>query len=249
LAAAGQTVQWTETSPLSADVLGHHLVDSSTKRWGQNFVSNNSAYRTSDATQVFMTKFDREGTTFEAQATPGDSGGGVFIGSDGGWLLAGIMITSQPLVDQPSGIVTYGSQSAMADLAYYRNDILSMVDRPSWQNFRNRFDVNNDGKLQSRDALAVINELIRRQDFMDLAGLRADGLPWYDVNGDERGNPQDILAVFSEIRRQAGLPPAAPMAMPLGALATVPEPSSVMLAALGAAALFLARFRALRRRA
>jgi len=249
LAAVGQTVQWTETSPFGADVVGHHLVNSSTKRWGQNFVSNNSAYRTSDATQVFMTTFDREGTTFEAQATPGDSGGGVFIGSDGGWLLAGIMITSQPLIDQPAGIVTYGSQSAMADLAHYRNDILSMVNRPSWQNLSNRFDVNNNGRVESRDALAVINELIRRQDFMDLTGLRGDGLPWYDVNGDERGNPQDILAVFGEIRRLAGLPAAAPMAMPLGALAAVPEPSTVLLAVLGAAALLLARFRPLRRRA
>jgi len=249
LAAAGQSVQWTETAPLGADVLGYHLVNGSTKRWGLNVVSNNSAYRPSDATQVFMTSFDREGTTFEAQATPGDSGGGVFIGSDGGWLLAGLMITSQPLNGQPEDIVTYGSQSAMADMAYYRNDILSMVNRPSWQNLSNRFDVSGDGKLQSRDALIVINELIRRQEFMDLAGLRGDGLPWYDVNGDERGNPQDILAIFSEIRRQAGLPPAAPLAMPLGALAAVPEPSSCLLAALGAAALFLARYRLIRQRA
>ena len=102
--------------------------------------------------------------------------------------------------------MTYDSQSAMADLAYYRNDILSMVNRPSWQNLGNRFDVNGNGRVESRNALAVINELIRRQQFMDLAGLRGDGLPWYDVNGDERGNPQDILAVFSEIRRLAGLP-------------------------------------------
>lgn len=247
VAAAGQTLQWTETSPLGADVLGHHLVGTSTKRWGQNFVANNSAYRPSDATQVFMTTFDREGTTFEAQATPGDSGGGVFIGGEGGWLLAGIMITSQPLTNQPPDIVTYGSQSAMADLAYYRNDILSMVDMPSWQNFRNRFDVNNDGKLQSRDALIVINELIRRQEFMDLTTWRDDGLPWYDVNGDERGNAQDILAVFGEIRRVNGLPPAAPLAMPMGALATVPEPSSCLLAALGAGSLLLARSRSRRR--
>ena len=95
-------VQWTETSPLGANVVGHHLLNSSTKRWGLNVVSNNSAYRPSDATQVFMTSFNREGTTFEAQATPGDSGGGVFIGSDTGWLLAGLMITSQPLIDQPA---------------------------------------------------------------------------------------------------------------------------------------------------
>jgi hypothetical protein len=131
----------------------------------------------------------------------------------------------------------------MADLAYYRDDIMSMVNRPSWQNRTNRFDVNGDGRVRSNDALALINELIRRKEFLDLSGMRADGTPWYDVNGDERGNPQDMLAVFNEIRRAVGVPSGAPLAMPMA----VPEPSSWALAALGAAALFAARSRMRRR--
>jgi hypothetical protein len=240
-------VQWTETSPLSASVLGYNLVDSNTKRWGQNIVSSNSTFRATDTTQVFMTTFDRNGITFEAQATPGDSGGGVFTGSDDGWRLAGLMITSQPLINQPNGIVTYGSQSAMADLAFYRNDIMSMVDRSAWQNWTNQFDVNGSGRVETRDALAVINELISRQSNLDLSGLRPDGSNWFDVNGDERGNSQDLLAIFNEIRRLAGLSNAAPLAEPMGALAVVPEPSSCLLAVVGAAALLAACRRAGRR--
>jgi hypothetical protein len=237
-------VQWTETQSFGADVIGYTLADTSTKRWGQNVVSNNSTFRPSDNTQVIMTRFDRNGIVFEAQATPGDSGGAVFIdGGDAGAQLAGLMITSQPLIDQPSGIVTYGTQTAMADLAFYRDEILSLVNRnePPWQNQVNYFDINGNGRVESRDALAIINKVISNG-FLDLAGPRPDGELWYDVNGDYRGNPQDLLAVFNEIRRVNGLPTtASPLAAPIASPMAVPEPSSCALAALGAAALLAAR--------
>lgn len=248
-------VQWTETEIFNAEVIGHGLGTTSTKRWGQNVVSRNSTFRPSDSTQIFLTTFDREGILFEAQATPGDSGGAVFIdGGDLGPLLAGLMITTQPLIDQPENIVTYGSQTAIADLTFYRNEILSLVNRnePWWQNQINYYDVNADGRVAPADVLSIINSLLDNGP-VDLSGPRGDGQPWYDVNGDYRGNTQDVLAVINEIRRltNAAASPlnAAPDAVPLGALAIVPEPSTWALASLGVAALVGARYGLRRRRA
>ncbi len=68
-------LQWTETLPSEADILGFSLGNTNTMRWGLNIVSKSSAYRPADQTQIFMTNYDRDGITFEAQATPGDSGG------------------------------------------------------------------------------------------------------------------------------------------------------------------------------
>lgn len=68
----------------------------------------------------------------EAQASNGDSGGAVFQFSDGVWKLSGIMIAvSKPLNGQPDDTVLFGDQTFIADLSYYREQIVALVPEPS----------------------------------------------------------------------------------------------------------------------
>jgi hypothetical protein len=68
----------------------------------------------------------------EAQASSGDSGGAVFQFSDGVWKLSGIMVAvNETLSGQPGDTVLFGDQTLIADLSYYRDQIVAIVPEPS----------------------------------------------------------------------------------------------------------------------
>jgi hypothetical protein len=68
----------------------------------------------------------------EAQATSGDSGGAVYQFVDGVWKLSGVMIAvTGTLSGQPADTVLFGDQTLIADLSYYRDQIVAIVPEPS----------------------------------------------------------------------------------------------------------------------
>ena len=91
-------------------------------RWGTNRVARTHL---DGPTQAFSMRFERPvnplATNHEAHAVRGDSGGAVFAKRGEEWKLAGIMIAATPAV--------YGvGETIAADLAHYREAILSVVD-------------------------------------------------------------------------------------------------------------------------
>jgi hypothetical protein len=102
------------------------------KSWGNNKINQVGMLIDDGAGKfnAFSTTFSAppSQTSHEAQASPGDSGGGVFrlVGSN--WQLAGIMLaTSSPLTGQPSNASAYGQYTYCADAAAYRSQILSII--------------------------------------------------------------------------------------------------------------------------
>ncbi len=242
--------QWTEAPVPDANVFGYELGSDNKMRWGLNIISSASAFISQTGTRVFQTTFDKEGTTFEAQATTGDSGGGVFYQSNGSWQLAGLMIATQPLSNQPSDTVMYGQRTYIADLASYRQQIVDMMNRaePLWQNQANNYDVNGSGGVNARDLIVLINEILG-DGARNLTGSPTVSNEWLDVNGDYKLGTVDVQRVVNEILRERA---AARAASPLSALTEgdiriVPEPASGLLA-LAAGLLGLAAHRWLRRR-
>jgi len=105
---------------------GYKWAEPHLKRWGANTALGTTtiAYANGVKTSVFVTEF-RTGT---AQATSGDSGGGVFL-SDG--TLAGIMISVSQPSGQPGDASIYSnfgrSETYSVDVSKYRSQILSIV--------------------------------------------------------------------------------------------------------------------------
>jgi hypothetical protein len=99
-------------------------------RWGTNEVEATSRMMSDGVrfTVCFSTDLS-EGlpTEHEAQAAGGDSGGAVFAMGSEGWELAGIMVTVIPYVGQPAQTVLYGNETWSAQLADYRDQILSIM--------------------------------------------------------------------------------------------------------------------------
>ena len=86
----------------------------------------------------FTTTFNSNPTAAnqEAQATPGDSGGGVFEQIGNSWYLVGLIdgLANVPMGAGPSDYennVWFGEQSFMADLAYYGPTITALTPEPS----------------------------------------------------------------------------------------------------------------------
>lgn len=113
-------------------VLGYNLDHRRATRGGVNLVEEvrDLPVTTGDReTYCFTTRFDRG--IFEAQASDGDSGGATFAydGDSRRWRLAGCIIA----VSQKDGFVPFGSQTFLADLSRYRNQISTILagDTPS----------------------------------------------------------------------------------------------------------------------
>jgi len=109
-----------------------------TIRWGTNDVEGsgniNSAYGT---VRSVITRFDEvPGKPNEAQAVLGDSGSGVFWKNGGSWELAGMTyaVGNEDTYDNvPGGVTTSivdSSVTLVADLSFYRAQILSIVPEP-----------------------------------------------------------------------------------------------------------------------
>jgi len=104
-------------------------------RWGTNRVGANGVDTTIGATRTrsFVTTFTGPtgGTTHEAQAVVGDSGGPVFLKNGTVWELAGTLFAVNGYDGQPANSSVFGNQSYAADLSYYRSQILGWVSTPA----------------------------------------------------------------------------------------------------------------------
>jgi len=109
------------------------------KRWGTNRIVTigETLYQGSWTTRSLAVVFDPpttpETTRFEAQASVGDSGGGVFVKRDGQWLLAGMMTSVMGAAGAPARTSMYGDTTYAADLSAYREEILHWA-RPACEN-------------------------------------------------------------------------------------------------------------------
>jgi len=103
-------------------------------RWGTNRVAQRGFDLTigSATTRSFSTTFTVPGgTTSEAQAVVGDSGGAVFLKNGSLWELAGIVYAIDAYEGQPTNTSLDGNSSFAADLSYYRTQIQAIVDVPA----------------------------------------------------------------------------------------------------------------------
>jgi hypothetical protein len=129
---------WTEVSEGSPgiDHEGFKTGINRTIRWGENNVSaigqvfNYSFASETVDVAAFTTSFNEGARTHEAQGVAGDSGGAVFMDNGGTWTLAGVMLTVLLYEKQPTYTAVLGNETAMADLSYYRSEILAVIPEP-----------------------------------------------------------------------------------------------------------------------
>ncbi len=126
---------WTETSRPQANIAGYKTIAENEVRWGENLVDDSGFSVNTGSGDVlsFSTTFDSNGLTEEGQAVTGDSGGAVFSFVGGVWELSGMMVAVSTYDNQPgdSKSAVFGSQTASADLAQYRGQIMAIVPEPS----------------------------------------------------------------------------------------------------------------------
>lgn len=128
------------------------------------------------------------------------------------------------------------------------NGISIAQQHPSYQNPILATDTNNDGNLNSQDALLIINDLLLAGTAHNAsADYITDTYKYFDANGDGRVNSKDLLMVFNAILTQnnAAAMAAQPMAMPMA----VPEPGTWAMLLTGLSALGVAGWRRRRRAA
>ncbi|HWQ91831.1 MAG TPA: trypsin-like serine protease [Clostridia bacterium] len=105
------------------------------KGWGNNRVAAGGLQDVNaggGTVTAFVTDFTAPGpmqASHEAQAAPGDSGGGVFVNQSGTWHLAGMMFGIDNLPLQPANTSVYGDLTYSANIATYGNQILSLIGR------------------------------------------------------------------------------------------------------------------------
>ncbi len=95
-------------------------------RWGTNRLESIDCCiaGSGTTTQSLVAEFTLDqDTDFEGIATPGDSGGGVFYKTAGGWELVGIMHAVITHLGQPNGIVLEENETAAADLSHFASQI------------------------------------------------------------------------------------------------------------------------------
>ncbi len=141
-----QSVGSQPASPGPDDYSGYNVGGSTTVRWGDNqVIANNVFVHTADGplsqpmfVNGFVTQLDNMAYTGnspladEAQATPGDSGGGVFSYANSHWELSGITIAiNDPRNNQPGSTALFGDQTLIADLSIYRDQIVAIVPEPT----------------------------------------------------------------------------------------------------------------------
>jgi len=113
---------------------GFQSVDSHSVRWGENQVSFTGLNLNDGVGDIrsFGSDFTSGGLANEAQAVVGDSGGAVFIKNGSTWELSGMMYAVNTYSGQPDPGYTavFGDETAVADLSFYRDQILSITDIP-----------------------------------------------------------------------------------------------------------------------
>lgn len=155
----GTRTQGTDGNPLTSDTVNQGNYDvyngggaSPEISFGLNNVSGDIPWAGGNATvdwsngightgSLFYSIFDDPGagnytTTWEGQASSGDSGGSVFIKRDGVWELSGITSVTLQNGNQPANTAAFGNATAYVNLAAYESDFatfigLSTVPEPS----------------------------------------------------------------------------------------------------------------------
>jgi hypothetical protein len=126
---------WVETTQPLSNIAGFQTNATHEVRWGENLVDDNGFTVNIGQGDVisFSTQFDAAALTHEAQAVTGDSGGAVFSFNGSTWELSGMMFAVSSYETQPGGANTavFGVQTAIADLSYYRAEILSIIPEPA----------------------------------------------------------------------------------------------------------------------
>ena len=229
---AGGNVLATSTltpGPLPIDTFtGYQLLNTQHERWGTNRIAAGGDAVVGNS-PVMVTSFSQYNGLFTAQATVGDSGGGMFDKVGGHWQLTGLMDAIQPLsVNQPSNVVLYGEQTYTIDLTLYQSQINAIVNSKisAWQNQVNVFDVDRSGVVTPLDLLKLENALAATGP-ETLTGKPGAGAALLDVNGDGLFNQLDILSELNFLEQQTTGSSA------LGAARPAPEPSTLVLALSG----------------
>lgn len=137
------TTPWTWTvTGSNGDAEGYGTLGSRAIRWGTNEVSDNNfnvqsfwGFGPNDyyLTRSLATTFDVQENSTEAQAVLRDSGGAVFTKVGGQWRLAGVMhaVTGYSGQPDPNFTAVFGNETLIADLSYYRPQIVAVVPEPS----------------------------------------------------------------------------------------------------------------------
>lgn len=125
---------WTENG-VNPNAGGYQWGSTRTMRWGTNTSAGsvwiNSGPSNGD-TFAFATTFnDLVGDSSEAQAATGDSGGAVFRKNGATWELSGIMLAVDGYSGQPGSTAVFGNNTFMADLSFYRPQIMAVVPEPA----------------------------------------------------------------------------------------------------------------------
>ena len=133
---------WTPVSPpANGDVRGYATstnANARTLRWGDNLVNDHRILDGIGNGDVIglTTEFDEAGTTWEAHAASGDSGGPLFWKHDGRWELAGMIDAAFGLHGQPQNTAVMANPSFIgnllfsADLTAYRVQIEDVTGLP-----------------------------------------------------------------------------------------------------------------------
>jgi len=137
------TGPWTWTPvPSGGDAAGYGTVGPGAIRWGTNTIEGRDFWvkeywggGPNDYYEIksLATDFGYAPDTTESQAVLHDSGGAVFTKVGGQWRLAGVMYAAVGYPNQPNPIYNaiFGDETWIADLSYYRPQIVAVVPEPS----------------------------------------------------------------------------------------------------------------------
>ncbi len=231
---------WKTTTQDQAVHSGYITSGSHELRWGENTVFQSShqvnlnAGTTSSPlwVQAFTTSFDSGASALpnEFQVTNGDSGGAVFTQVGGIWMLSGMiegigLQNGQPYSSNGNAnTAAFGDTSILADISFYRSQILSIVPLTG--------DANGDGIVNSQDLALISSNWMA-------TGTGLVG----DVNHDGIVNAQDLALASANWTTATSNAPADGVVASSGS-SNVPEPATAGLAIL-AAAFFVAAYRRL----
>jgi len=189
----------------------------------------------------------RTGLPNEFQAVSGDSGSAIFHKRNGQWELIGIVNGIHSTYDNQPGpfsnppslsTAVYGNYTLFADLSYYRNEILSIINDPEMKKFSINGDVNLDGLVSGNGSGPTASDDVSAF----LAGWRysngkgiGDYTSWTrgDLNLDGKTDAADFFVLRNALNPSGSGSFLPSLEALLGGVG-VPEPSSILLALAGA---------------
>lgn len=252
--------QWIEVPPVGT-YRGYKSIqsgtDSDVKRWGTNqiadedslFGGNDNDLRGTlqlglgtggaDKRDIMslVTQFDAAGLTNEAQVVSGDSGSAVFYKRNNQWELIGIVNATYSglsgVDNQSPWNAIYGNYSTFADISYYRNEILNIMN--SHQNYSVMGDINLDGSVTGSTSGGAptgdIAAFVAGWGYNNGTGVGTiDSWKHGDLNLDGKTDAADFVLLRNTVN------PSGVGGISLESLfggVGVPEPSSVLLALAG----------------